>query len=92
MFDHCLLIVILAHYEHLAVLDFDSVHQILKESLSLLALGHKKVPNNVCKLLVIVELGHKEILFYLSITLLLSRWVESLNEEIFNGKNQDFAQ
>jgi hypothetical protein len=24
--------------------------------------------------------------------LFLSRWVKTLNEEIFNGKNQDFAQ
>jgi hypothetical protein len=92
LFDYSLPFVILAHFEHLAVVGFDSLHQILKVFLSLLALGHKKVPYNVCKLLVIVELGHKKVLFYLFLTLFLSRWVVTINEEIFNRKNQDFAQ
>jgi hypothetical protein len=79
-FEQCLLFVILAHFEHLTIFGFDSVHQILKESLSLFTLGHKKVPNNVCKVLVIVELGHKNVLVYLFLTLFLSRWVEIINE------------
>jgi hypothetical protein len=57
------LFLLLARHKHIVVFDFDPVHQFLIESLVLLALGHENVPNDVCKLLVVVELGEKDVLF-----------------------------
>jgi hypothetical protein len=79
-------------YKHLTVLDFDSVHQPLIENLPLLALGNKNVPNDVCKLLVVVELGEKDVLLSLIGTLFKSNRMESIDKEALDWKYQKFPQ
>ena len=84
--------VLLTRHKHLVVLGFDSVHQFLEENLFLLALGHENVPYNVCKLLVVVELSEKDVLMRLFFALFKSNWVESIDKETFNRKDQEFTQ
>ena len=73
------------------VFDFDPVHQFLIESLVLLALGHENVPNDVCKLLVVVELGEEDVLFRHVWPQLQSHGVERVDEESFDRKDQQFS-
>jgi len=82
-FDHSLL-VLLARLKHLMILGFDSVHQLLIESLLFLSLGLINVPDDVCKLLVVVELGEKDVLFCLIGALFKSNRMKSIDEEAFN--------
>ena len=81
--DHSLF-ALLARHQHLTVLDFDSVHQLLIESLPLLAPSNENVPNDVCKLLVVVELSEKDVLLSLIGTLFKSNRMESINKEAFD--------
>jgi hypothetical protein len=78
------LFLLLARHKHIVVFDFDPVHQFLIESLVLLALRHKNVPNDVCKLLVVVELGEKDVLFRHVLPQLQSHGVERVDEESFD--------
>jgi len=86
------LFVLLTRHKHFMVLGFDSVHQFLEESLFFLALGHENVPYNVCKFLIVVELSEKDVLMYLFFALFKPNWVESIDKETFNRKDQEFTQ
>ena len=81
--DHPLL-ALLTRLKHLMILGFDSVHQLLIESLLLLTLGHENVSDDICKLLVVVELGEKDVLLCLICTLFKSNRMKSIDEEAFN--------
>ena len=89
--DHSLFALLTRHH-HLTVLDFDSIHQLLIENLPLLALGNENVPNDVCKLLVVVELGEKDVLLSLIGTLFKSNRMESIDKEAFDWKYQKLPQ
>jgi hypothetical protein len=89
--DHSLF-ALLTRYQHLTVLDFDSVHQLLIENLPLLALGNENVPDDECKLLVVVELGEKDVLLSLSGALFQSEGMESIDKEALDWKYQKFSQ